>query len=239
RSFVPPEGARATGVSATGSGKTITAAASTLECFPEGRVLVMVPTLDLIVQSAQAWRQVGHRAPMVAVCSVDRDRMAGLARQFPAGAVDRRRSPLLRPRRHGRGPRRAAGEARHGPRIHLSPPDFLRRPRAIVGSPGATTAQGLSSSSSGDSGSTTAVRRVGAAGSAATSCSPPWRPQCPVGRPGAVGLRDQRTHRHQRRGRAHVMGMNSGRVRAEWAGRPSAEGMALRLRSMSLRRSRA
>ncbi|MCL3998775.1 DEAD/DEAH box helicase [Streptomyces lavenduligriseus] len=73
RSPVPPEGARATGVSATGSGKTITAAASALECFPSGRILVMVPTLDLIVQSAQSWRRVGHRAPMVAVCSVDKD----------------------------------------------------------------------------------------------------------------------------------------------------------------------
>ncbi|MFF9476948.1 Helicase associated domain protein [Streptomyces roseolus] len=73
RSFVPSEGARATGVSATGSGKTITAAASALEYFPDGRILVMVPTLDLIVQSAQAWRRVGHRAPMVAVCSVDKD----------------------------------------------------------------------------------------------------------------------------------------------------------------------
>ncbi|WP_405407132.1 Helicase associated domain protein [Streptomyces decoyicus] len=73
RSFVPPEGARATGVSATGSGKTITAAASALDYFPEGRVLVMVPTLDLIVQSAQSWRRVGHRSPMVAVCSVDND----------------------------------------------------------------------------------------------------------------------------------------------------------------------
>ncbi|MET9804215.1 Helicase associated domain protein [Streptomyces sp. NPDC006368] len=73
RSFVPPEGARAMGVSATGSGKTITAAASALECFPGGRILVMVPTLDLIVQSAQSWRRVGHRAPMVAVCSVDKD----------------------------------------------------------------------------------------------------------------------------------------------------------------------
>lgn len=61
------------GVSATGSGKTITAAASALECFPGGRILVMVPTLDLIVQSAQSWRRVGHRAPMVAVCSVDKD----------------------------------------------------------------------------------------------------------------------------------------------------------------------
>ncbi|SED28253.1 Helicase associated domain-containing protein [Streptomyces sp. 2112.3] len=73
RSSVPPEGARATGVSATGSGKTITAAASALQYFPEGRILVMVPTLDLIVQSAQSWRRVGHRAPMVAVCSVDND----------------------------------------------------------------------------------------------------------------------------------------------------------------------
>ncbi|MGA4980425.1 Helicase associated domain protein [Streptomyces cinereoruber] len=73
RSSVPAEGARAMGVSATGSGKTITAAVSALECFPEGRILVMVPTLDLIVQSAQSWRRVGHRAPMVAVCSVDKD----------------------------------------------------------------------------------------------------------------------------------------------------------------------
>ncbi|MFJ7137952.1 DEAD/DEAH box helicase [Streptomyces fungicidicus] len=73
RSSVPSEGARGTIVSATGSGKTITAAACALECFPDGRILVMVPTLDLIVQSAQSWRRVGHRAPMVAVCSVARD----------------------------------------------------------------------------------------------------------------------------------------------------------------------
>ncbi|WP_189719188.1 DEAD/DEAH box helicase [Streptomyces chryseus] len=73
RSPVPPEGARAMGVSATGSGKTITTAACALEFFPEGRILVMVPTLDLIVQSAQSWRRVGHRVPMVAVCSVDKD----------------------------------------------------------------------------------------------------------------------------------------------------------------------
>ncbi|MGW7055147.1 Helicase associated domain protein [Streptomyces sp. NPDC054887] len=73
RSSVPPEGVRAMGVSATGSGKTITTAVCALEYFPEGRILVMVPTLDLIVQSAQSWRRVGHRAPMVAVCSVDKD----------------------------------------------------------------------------------------------------------------------------------------------------------------------
>ncbi|GAA2725396.1 DEAD/DEAH box helicase [Streptomyces luteosporeus] len=70
---MPPEGARATIVSATGSGKTITAAACALECFRDGRILVTVPTLDLLVQTAQAWRVVGHRAPMVAVCSLEND----------------------------------------------------------------------------------------------------------------------------------------------------------------------
>ncbi|MFJ5901550.1 Helicase associated domain protein [Streptomyces sp. NPDC093064] len=73
RSSVPSEGARGTIVSATGSGKTITAAACALECFPGGRILVTVPTLDLLAQTAQAWRLVGHRAPMVAVCSLEND----------------------------------------------------------------------------------------------------------------------------------------------------------------------
>ncbi|MGW7134010.1 Helicase associated domain protein [Streptomyces bobili] len=72
-STAPPQGARTTLVSATGSGKTITAAASALECFPGGRILVTVPTLDLLAQTAQAWRLVGHRAPMVAVCSLEND----------------------------------------------------------------------------------------------------------------------------------------------------------------------
>ncbi|MFJ9195438.1 DEAD/DEAH box helicase [Streptomyces globisporus] len=73
RSSVPPQGARATLVSATGSGKTITAAACALESFADGRILVTVPTLDLLVQTAQAWRAVGHRAPMLAVCSLEND----------------------------------------------------------------------------------------------------------------------------------------------------------------------
>ncbi|MFJ9813372.1 Helicase associated domain protein [Streptomyces sp. NPDC101158] len=73
RSSVPPEGARGTIVSATGSGKTITAAACALECFPSGRILVTVPTLDLLVQTVQAWGLVGHRGPMVAVCSLEND----------------------------------------------------------------------------------------------------------------------------------------------------------------------
>ncbi|MFE5709564.1 Helicase associated domain protein [Streptomyces sp. NPDC056501] len=73
RNPAPPEGARGTIVSATGSGKTITAAACALESFPGGRILVTVPTLDLLAQTAQAWRLVGHRAPMVAVCSLEND----------------------------------------------------------------------------------------------------------------------------------------------------------------------
>ncbi|KES02983.1 helicase [Streptomyces toyocaensis] len=70
---MPPEGARGTIVSATGSGKTITAAACALESFTDGRILVTVPTLDLLAQTAEAWRLVGHRAPMVAVCSLEKD----------------------------------------------------------------------------------------------------------------------------------------------------------------------
>ncbi|MEU8591787.1 Helicase associated domain protein [Streptomyces sp. NPDC048664] len=77
RSSVVPEGLRGTIVSATGSGKTITAAACALECFHGGRILVTVPTLDLLVQTAQAWRLVGHRAPMVAVCSLENDPVLG------------------------------------------------------------------------------------------------------------------------------------------------------------------
>ncbi|MCX4537669.1 DEAD/DEAH box helicase [Streptomyces sp. NBC_01669] len=73
RNTVPAGGARATVVSATGSGKTITAASAALECFPGGRILVTVPTLDLLVQTAQAWRRVGHNTPMVAVCSLEKD----------------------------------------------------------------------------------------------------------------------------------------------------------------------
>ncbi|MGW5450343.1 DEAD/DEAH box helicase family protein, partial [Streptomyces asiaticus] len=73
RSSVPPQGARGTIVSATGSGKTITAAACALESFADGRILVTVPTLDLLAQTAQAWRLMGHRAPMVAVCSLEND----------------------------------------------------------------------------------------------------------------------------------------------------------------------
>jgi superfamily II DNA or RNA helicase len=73
RSSAPAQGLRGTVVSATGSGKTITAAWAELECFRNGRILVMVPTLDLLVQTAQAWRKVGYHEPMVAVCSLEKE----------------------------------------------------------------------------------------------------------------------------------------------------------------------
>ena len=73
RASVPPEGVRGMGVSATGSGKTITAAWAALENFRDGRILVMVPTLDLLVQTIQVWRRVGHRSLTVAVCSLEND----------------------------------------------------------------------------------------------------------------------------------------------------------------------
>ncbi|MFF8680925.1 Helicase associated domain protein [Streptomyces sp. NPDC015237] len=73
RASASAQGLRATVVSATGSGKTITAARAALECFRGGRILVMVPTLDLLVQTAQAWRTVGHTGPMIAVCSLEKD----------------------------------------------------------------------------------------------------------------------------------------------------------------------
>ncbi|MFJ2060609.1 Helicase associated domain protein [Streptomyces sp. NPDC087908] len=73
RTPISARSARGTLVSATGSGKTITAAWAARDCFPHGRILVTVPTLDLLVQTAQAWRLVGHGAPMVAVCSLEND----------------------------------------------------------------------------------------------------------------------------------------------------------------------
>ncbi|MEY9842941.1 Helicase associated domain protein [Streptacidiphilus sp. EB103A] len=70
---IPPNGLRAQVHSPCGSGKTITAAAASLRLVPHGRVLVMVPTLDLLTQTVRAWREVGHTGPAVAVCGLQDD----------------------------------------------------------------------------------------------------------------------------------------------------------------------
>src|ERR1044072_7041160 len=69
RSPVPAQGLRGTVVSATGSGKTITAAWAARECFRGGRILVMVPTLELLMQTAQAWRGGGQGRRVVSASS--------------------------------------------------------------------------------------------------------------------------------------------------------------------------
>ncbi|ROQ23127.1 helicase-like protein [Streptomyces sp. PanSC19] len=54
---------------ATGSGKTRVAACSAEELHA-GRVLVLVPSLDLLAQTETAWRTAGRRGPMIGVSSL-------------------------------------------------------------------------------------------------------------------------------------------------------------------------
>ncbi|MDX5575528.1 DEAD/DEAH box helicase [Streptomyces sp. ID01-9D] len=58
---------------ATGTGKTITAARAARKLCPAGVIGVLVPTLDLLTQTIEAWRRVGHTGPAVAVCSLGAD----------------------------------------------------------------------------------------------------------------------------------------------------------------------
>ncbi|MET8661380.1 DEAD/DEAH box helicase [Streptomyces griseus] len=58
---------------ATGTGKTITAAMAALKLCPNGVIGVLVPTLDLLTQTVEAWRRAGHTGPAVAVCSLGAD----------------------------------------------------------------------------------------------------------------------------------------------------------------------
>lgn len=66
-------GLRATIVSACGTGKTLMGAHTALRVARLGRVLVLVPTLDLLVQTVASWRGAGRAGPVVAVCSLRAD----------------------------------------------------------------------------------------------------------------------------------------------------------------------
>jgi superfamily II DNA or RNA helicase len=70
---IPANGLRATIVSACGTGKTITAAHAAQRIAPFGRVLVLVPTLELLTQTALAWRREGRTGEAFAVCSLEGD----------------------------------------------------------------------------------------------------------------------------------------------------------------------
>ncbi|MET7305424.1 DEAD/DEAH box helicase family protein [Embleya sp. NPDC005575] len=75
----PWSGHRAQIIAATGTGKTVIAAAATARLAPRGRVLVLVPTLDLLTQTVAAWKRAGRTGPMVAVCSLRGDPMLAAA----------------------------------------------------------------------------------------------------------------------------------------------------------------
>ncbi|MDQ0904697.1 superfamily II DNA or RNA helicase [Streptomyces canus] len=70
---IPWNGLRGQVHAACGTGKTIMAAVSARRLVPRGRVLVLVPTLDLLAQTVRAWHEAGHKGPAVAVCSLQDD----------------------------------------------------------------------------------------------------------------------------------------------------------------------
>ncbi|MEV4790573.1 Helicase associated domain protein [Streptomyces tuirus] len=70
---MPPGGLRGQVHAACGTGKTIMAAAAARRMVPRGRVLVLVPTLELLAQTVKAWHEAGHKGPAVAVCSLQDD----------------------------------------------------------------------------------------------------------------------------------------------------------------------
>ncbi|MEU6104139.1 DEAD/DEAH box helicase [Streptomyces flaveolus] len=92
RSTVPERGLRTQVIMATGTGKTLVAARSAEE-LRAGRVLVLVPSLDLLAQTEAAWREGGRRGPMIGVSSLrggdvafpnttDVDELVGWVRPF-------------------------------------------------------------------------------------------------------------------------------------------------------------
>lgn len=68
---IPANGLRASVVMACGTGKTMVAAHSARRLVRNGRVLVLLPTLDLLTQTVREWRREGRTGPSVAVCSLD------------------------------------------------------------------------------------------------------------------------------------------------------------------------
>lgn len=66
----PPDGLRAQLHAACGTGKTFMSAHAGLRVARRGRILVLVPTLDLLSQTIDTWRAAGRGAPMYAVCSM-------------------------------------------------------------------------------------------------------------------------------------------------------------------------
>ncbi|WP_431954845.1 Helicase associated domain protein [Actinacidiphila sp. bgisy167] len=69
---MPAQGLRTQVIAATGSGKTFIGVL-TARKLRAGRVLVLVPTLDLLTQMAAAWRTGGRSGPFYGICSLRAD----------------------------------------------------------------------------------------------------------------------------------------------------------------------
>nr|WP_258404846.1 DEAD/DEAH box helicase [Streptomyces sp. FR1] len=74
RSLVPEGGLRTQVIMATGSGKSLVATRAAEELHA-GRVLVLVPSLDLLAQTEAAWRAGGRTGPMIGVSSLRGDQV--------------------------------------------------------------------------------------------------------------------------------------------------------------------
>ncbi|WP_322975348.1 DEAD/DEAH box helicase family protein [Actinacidiphila bryophytorum] len=75
---MPAQGLRTQVIAATGSGKTFMGVL-TARKLRAGRVLVLVPTLDLLTQMAAAWRAGGRTGPFYGICSLRAEEAQGLA----------------------------------------------------------------------------------------------------------------------------------------------------------------
>ncbi|MCC0094255.1 Helicase associated domain protein [Streptomyces flavotricini] len=88
---VPGAGLRTQVIMATGSGKSLVAVRSAEE-LRAARVLVLVPSLDLLVQTAAAWREGGRTGRSLAVCSL-RPADAGMPATTDPAELVRRAGP--------------------------------------------------------------------------------------------------------------------------------------------------
>ncbi|MGW3186154.1 Helicase associated domain protein [Kitasatospora sp. NPDC001119] len=81
-----PAGLRVNVKMATGTGKSYVGAVAGQRIAPRGSVLVVVPTLDLLLQMIGSWRRAGRAGEMYAVCSLE-------AGELPYG-VERSTNPV-------------------------------------------------------------------------------------------------------------------------------------------------
>ncbi|WP_371484790.1 Helicase associated domain protein [Kitasatospora sp. NBC_00315] len=77
---VAPNGLRVTVQMATGTGKSYVGAVAGQRLAPRGVVLVVVPTLNLLLQMIGSWREAGRAGEMHAVCSL-------MQKELPAGVL--------------------------------------------------------------------------------------------------------------------------------------------------------